>query len=249
MADAGAPAASSPSTPLRGPPARDTQQQQEASPATRAMLAQQRDQQRAAHLTTAERTKLKAEQAAEKEDRSSERVRSRWQTALVAMRAEMTRLREDLSENDAEAVSVLEGMLDEAADSAVAYAGALEELRRQRDAALARAEAAESKAVEEKHRADRADIVIQGLQGLRPALMKMVRLRSNFAHFSLTLVLKCCSLFAHRWRRCPALLSGRRPPGGPRAGGGALTERAAPDHNGITFKQRRYISNDSSMYN
>lgn len=166
------PLASSPSTPLRKAPERDSKQ---ASPATRAMLAQQRDHQRAAHLTTAERNNMKAEQAAEKEDRASERVRSRWQTALVAMRAETTRLREDLSDKeDAQAVGVLEEMLDEAADSAVAYAGALEELRRQRDAALARAEAAETKAAEQKQRADRADVVIKGLHGLRPALMKMV---------------------------------------------------------------------------
>ena len=57
------PLASSPSTPLRKAPERDSKQ---ASPATRAMLAQQRDHQRAAHLTTAERNNMKAEQAAEK---------------------------------------------------------------------------------------------------------------------------------------------------------------------------------------
>jgi hypothetical protein len=164
-------------------PARDTGQAElspspaveaPASPATQAMLARQRRDQRNAAMTTEERRRRKAEEAAEAEGRTSERVRSRWQTALVAMRAEMVRLREDLSENDAEAVGVLETMLDDAAESAVGYAAALEELRRQRDDALRRAVAAEGQAAVEKQRADRADAVLRGLSGLRPTLQKMV---------------------------------------------------------------------------
>ena len=90
------------------------------------------------------------------------------------MRAEMTRLREDLSSTDAETVGVLEGMLDDAAECAVGYASALEQLRRQRDDALRRAELAEAQATAEKQRADRVSAVLTGLAGLRPKLRKMV---------------------------------------------------------------------------
>ncbi len=145
-----------------------------ASPATLAMLRKQRKEQRHAAMTTEERTRQRAVEAADEGDRESERVRSRWQTAVVAMRAEMTRLREDLSSTDAEAVGVLEGMLDDAAECAVGYASALEQLRRQRDDALRRAELAEAQAAAEKQRADRVSAVLAGLSGLRPKLRKMV---------------------------------------------------------------------------
>lgn len=145
-----------------------------ASPATLAMLQKQRKEQRHAAMTTEERTRQRAAEVAEEGDRESERVRSRWQTAVVAMRAEMTRLREDLSSNDAETVGVLEGMLDDAAECAVGYASALEQLRRQRDDALRRAELAEAQAAAEKQRADRVSAVFAGLSGLRPKLRKMV---------------------------------------------------------------------------
>ena len=145
-----------------------------ASPGTQAMMQTHRQAQRRAAMTTEERIRKKAEEAAEEEDRVSDRVRSRWQTAVVAMRTEMTRLREDLSSTDAEAVGVLEGMLDDAAECAVGYASTLDELRRQRDEALRRAEEAEARAAAEKQRADRASSVLAGLSGLRPKLRKMV---------------------------------------------------------------------------
>lgn len=154
----------SPSPPMEAP----------ASPGTQAMLQKQRREQRHATMTVAARDRQKAEEAAQEEDRASEHVRSRWQTAVVAMRAEMTRLREDLSSADAEAVGVLEGMLDDAAECAVGYAAALEELRRQRDEALRRAELAEARAAGEKQRADRVSAVLTGLSGLRPKLQKMI---------------------------------------------------------------------------